>query len=54
MLQPRGKREARAAVGAVLKIKPTFSVERVAKTLTYIDTSQIHRTIDILRKVGMN
>ena len=51
MLQPREKREARAAAVAVLKIKPTFSVEQFAKTLTYIDTSQIHRTIGILRKV---
>jgi tetratricopeptide (TPR) repeat protein len=46
--------EARAAAAEVLKINPKFSLDRYAKkALPYRDTSQIHRTIDALRKAGL-
>jgi TolB-like protein len=45
--------EARAAAAEVLKINPKFSLEQYAKGLPYRDTSQIHRTIDALRKAGL-
>jgi adenylate cyclase len=46
--------EARAAAAEVLKINPKFSLDRYAKKgLPYRDTSQIHRTIDALRKAGL-
>jgi adenylate cyclase len=45
--------EARAAAVEALKINPTFSVERFARTLLYRDTSQIDRMIDALRKAGL-
>jgi TolB-like protein/Tfp pilus assembly protein PilF len=45
--------EARAAAAEVLKINPKFSLEQFAKELPYRDTSQIHRTIDALRKAGL-
>jgi len=45
--------EARAAAVEVLKINPSFSVEQFARMLPHRDTSQIQRTIDILRKAGL-
>ncbi len=46
--------EARAAAAEVLKINPKFSLDRYTKKgLPYRDTSQIHRTIDALRKAGL-
>jgi adenylate cyclase len=45
--------EGRAAAVEVLKINPTFSSERFAKTIPYRDTSQIDRMIDALRKAGL-
>jgi tetratricopeptide (TPR) repeat protein len=45
--------EAHAAAAEILKIDPTFSLEQFAKKLPYKDTSQIHRMIDALRKVGL-
>ena len=45
--------EARAAAGEVLKINPTFSLERFARARPYRDTSQIDRIIDALRKAGL-
>ncbi len=45
--------EARAAAGEVLKINPTFSVEQFGRTRPYRDRSQVHRTIDALRKAGL-
>jgi len=47
------EKEARAAAAEVLKIKPTFSVERFAEMLPYRDRSFIDRTIDALRKAGL-
>jgi len=45
--------EARAAAVEVVKINPTFSVDQFARTLPHRDTSEIHRTIDALRKAGL-
>jgi len=45
--------EARAAAGEILKINPTFSVERFAGTFSNADMSQIGRMIDALRKAGL-
>ncbi len=45
--------EARAAAAEVLKINPTFSVERFARTLSYRDRSFIDSTIDAWRKAGL-
>jgi adenylate cyclase len=45
--------EARAAAAELLKINPTFSVERFAGIFPNADMSQIGRMIDALRKVGL-
>ena len=45
--------EARAAAEEVLRIDPTFSVERFGSTLPYKDKSFVDRTIDSWRKAGL-
>ena len=45
--------EARAAAAEVLKINPTFSVEKFARRLPYRDKSFVDCTIDTWRKAGL-
>jgi tetratricopeptide (TPR) repeat protein len=45
--------EARAAAAELLKINPTFSVERFAEIFPNADMSQIGRMIGALRKAGL-
>jgi adenylate cyclase len=45
--------EARAAALEVLKINPRFSLEQFARTFPHMDTSQIQRIINVLRKAGL-
>ncbi len=47
------EKEAEAAAVEVLKINPTFSLEQYAGMLPFMDTSQIQRTVDALRKAGL-
>jgi adenylate cyclase len=46
--------EARAAAEEVLKISPHFSVERWQYNLAFKDNDQIDRTMNALRKAGLN
>jgi adenylate cyclase len=45
--------EARAEASEVLRIQPKFSLERVAKRVTYKNKADIDRLIDALRKAGL-
>jgi adenylate cyclase len=45
--------EARAAAAEVLKINPTFSVEKFARRLPYRDKSFVDCSIDAWRKAGL-
>jgi adenylate cyclase len=45
--------DAHAAAAAVLKINPTFSVERYGRTLPFKDLRQVDLMTDALRKAGL-
>jgi TolB-like protein len=45
--------EARAEASEVLRIQPKFSLERLAKRVTYKNKADIDRAIDALRKAGL-
>ena len=47
------EKEARAEAAEVLRINPKFSVEYLAKILTYKDQSQNDKIADALRKAGL-
>ncbi len=47
------EKEARDAAEEVLKINPTFSVERYGRNLPFKDKSQIDLVTDALRKAGL-
>jgi adenylate cyclase len=52
-IQMRQEKEARAEAAEVLRIDPKFSVDHLAKVLSYKDQSVNDRTVDALRKAGL-
>jgi adenylate cyclase len=52
-IQMRREKEARAEAAEVLRIDPKFSVDYLAKVLSYKDQSVNDRTVDALRKAGL-
>jgi adenylate cyclase len=47
------EQEAGAAVDQVLKISPKFSIESCAKTLSFLNETDVERVISALRKAGL-
>ena len=45
--------KAREAANEVLRIRPTFSIKRWARSQTYKDRAIVKREIDALRKAGL-
>ena len=52
-IQMGQEKEARAEAAEVLRIDPKFSVDYLAKVLSYKDQSVNDRTVDALRKAGL-
>ena len=52
-IQMGREKEARAEAAEVLRIDPKFSVDYLAKVLSYKDQSVNDRTVDALRKAGL-
>jgi hypothetical protein len=47
------EKEALAEAAEVLRIDPKFSVDNLAKVLSYKDQSVNHRMVDALHKAGL-
>jgi len=47
------EKEARAEAAEILRINPKFSLDYLAKTLSYKDQSQNDKVVNALRKAGL-
>jgi hypothetical protein len=47
------EKEARAEAAEALRIDPKFSVDYLAKVLSYKDQSEIDKVVNAMRKAGL-
>jgi adenylate cyclase len=45
--------DARAQAREVLRINPKFTLDRFSKTIRYKNAADVKRTVDALRKAGL-